>query len=182
MASPEKDVGPKIRALRKKRKLTLNELSGMTGIAASNLSSIELNKTSPTLNTLAKIAHAFGMKAGEFLDDVLYSRAIVCRKGEGKMVRSSSSGHSVRVLTEEVYQNAMECATVMLEASSEPLLGAGGQSHRFVFCTKGRLTARVDGEDVELTAGDGLYLLPEVGVIFENRSAEQASFLLVSRL
>jgi len=182
MASPEKDVGPKIRALRKKRKLTLNELSRMTGIAASNLSSIELNKTSPTLNTLAKIAHAFGMKAGEFLDEVLYSRAILCRKGEGKIVPTSSSGHSVRVLTEEVYQNAIECTTVALEASSEPLLSPGGQSHRFVFCTDGKLSARVDGEDMELTAGDGIYLLPDVGVIFENRSVEQASLLLVSCL
>ncbi len=55
-------VGARIRLYRRKKNLSLTDLSRLTGIAASNLSSIELNKTSPTLNTLIKIADAFDMK------------------------------------------------------------------------------------------------------------------------
>ena len=53
------NLGANIRASRNKRKMSLTELSEKTGIAASNLSSIELGKSSPTLNTLVKIAAAF---------------------------------------------------------------------------------------------------------------------------
>ncbi len=42
MTLSDKDVGVLIRAYRKKKKLSLVELSNRTGIAASNLSSIEL--------------------------------------------------------------------------------------------------------------------------------------------
>ncbi len=41
MSSSEIHVGEQIRAFRKKKKLSLTDLSKITGIAASNLSSIE---------------------------------------------------------------------------------------------------------------------------------------------
>ena len=47
----EVNIGAKIRWYRKRKNISLAQLSAVTGIAASNLSSIELNKTSPTLNT-----------------------------------------------------------------------------------------------------------------------------------
>jgi transcriptional regulator with XRE-family HTH domain len=74
MSSSEIHVAEQIRAFRKKKKLSLTDLSKLTGIAASNLSSIELGKSSPTLNTLVKIASAFHLRAGLFLDEVCTRR------------------------------------------------------------------------------------------------------------
>ncbi|MBM4328793.1 MAG: helix-turn-helix transcriptional regulator, partial [Deltaproteobacteria bacterium] len=76
-------VGPNIRELRKRKGLSLPKLAKLTGIAASNLSSLELNKSSPTLNTLVRIAAAFNMKLGAFLDEVVYEKAVVRRRGQG---------------------------------------------------------------------------------------------------
>ncbi len=74
MNQSEIDAGAKIRSYRKRKGLSLTRLSEITGIAASNLSSLELNKTSPTLQTLARIADAFDVKISEFLDEIFYRK------------------------------------------------------------------------------------------------------------
>jgi transcriptional regulator with XRE-family HTH domain len=93
MRGEEPNVGAKIRAFRKAKGLSLVELSKRTGIAPSNLSSIELNKSSPTLSTLLKIAHAFEMRLGEWLDEALYSKATLC-SGAVALVRGLATTES----------------------------------------------------------------------------------------
>lgn len=80
MAQLDWDVGSKIRIFRLRKKISLNELSRMTGIAVSNLSSMELGKSSPTLSTLVKIADAFEVRAGVFLDERTLQESSVVQK------------------------------------------------------------------------------------------------------
>ncbi|MBI4965115.1 MAG: helix-turn-helix transcriptional regulator [Desulfomonile tiedjei] len=176
------DVGAKIRACRKRKQLSLIDLSRITGIAASNLSSIELNKSSPTLNTLMKIASAFGMKAGAFLDEVLYQKAVHCPAGEGENIPTSSPAVSVRPVTAGIFLSRMEASIITIEmaADSYDLEAAG--TDRFVYCLEGRVSARVDDETFSLSKGDSLYMLPGTSVSFKLRGAgnRKSSFLLVS--
>lgn len=53
-------LGKKIRELRKKKDMTLRQLSNKTGLSVSLISQIELAKTSASLSTLHKISCALG--------------------------------------------------------------------------------------------------------------------------
>jgi transcriptional regulator with XRE-family HTH domain len=180
MTSSFVDVGAKIRAYRKRKQLSLTDLSRMTGIAASNLSCIELNKSSPTLGTLMKIAAAFGMKAGAFLDEAMYRKAVYCPAGVGEDVQATSSEISVRLVTAGISLNKLEARIVSLEKGAGPtdfeLIG----TDRFVYCLAGRVIARVDDEVFSLRKGDSLYLLPEAGVTFESAGSGGSSLLVVT--
>lgn len=174
------DVGSKIRAYRKRKKITLMDLSRITGIAASNLSSMELNKSSPTLSTLMKIASAFGVKVGAFLDETLYRKAVHCLAGEGEAIHAGSPAVSGRVVTSGISLNKMEAKILTLEKAAGSFGLEATGTDRFVYCIKGQINARVDEETFSLAKGDSLYLLPETSVAFELGASEEATILLIS--
>jgi XRE family transcriptional regulator, regulator of sulfur utilization len=180
MSDTDIDLGANIRALRAKRKLSLNELSRITGISASNLSSMELGKSSPTLSTLTKIAAAFGMKAGAFLDRVLYQRAVLCRKEASEDHRTHSGDFSVRALTSDVHGNSMESSIIDLVPAGRPLVLGDTGTERLLYCLQGEVSLKVDEEIYPLEEGDSVYLLPEAACEMSSRTSGPASLLLVT--
>jgi transcriptional regulator with XRE-family HTH domain len=71
MSSAERDVlagvGPRLRALRRARSITLADLATETGLTASTLSRLENGKLRPTLEQLLPLARAHGVP----LDDLV---------------------------------------------------------------------------------------------------------------
>ena len=63
-------VGPKIRQLRKERKMTQTELASRIGIQQSDLSRMEKGEYRVSLDTLFKILAESNVSIGEFFDDV----------------------------------------------------------------------------------------------------------------
>jgi len=180
MKSFEIDLGAQIRAYRKKKKLSLIALSRLTGIAASNLSSIELNKSSPTLITLVKISRAFDMKVGAFLDDVLYSKAIFCCGSKAGVEKTSSRGVSISLLTAGMFPGRLHARVLSLETDSQSFAVDGQGTDRFVYCLKGSVAALVDDEKYVLMPNDGIYLRPDAVAICEIQGAQKASILVVN--
>ncbi len=179
MTPSDIDIGANIRAFRQKKRLSLNELSRLTSISASNLSSMELGKSSPTLSTLTKIAAAFHMKPGAFLDEVLYHKAVLCRKSDLTDKLTETDDFSMHVLTANVHANRMESTILVLKPLGEPLHADGEGADRFLYCLRGEVIASVDEELYVLGEGDGLYLLPEATAELRNRSATEVSLLTV---
>ena len=180
MSLSEINVGAQIRAFRKKKKLSLIDLSKITGIAASNLSSIELGKSSPTLNTLVKIAAAFRLRPGVFLDEVLYKRAILCPKGESDKQEIFSSQVSMEFLNSKVPLRRMDAKIFTLKGADRQASLESLSSDGFVYCLCGAVTAEVDAEVYKLGEGDGLYLLPEAKINFQNLTPADSSLFVVT--
>ncbi len=64
-----KQIGKKIVALRKKQKMTQEDLAGAAEIDRSFLSEIENGHKNLSVETLKKIADALGIKPSKLLDD-----------------------------------------------------------------------------------------------------------------
>jgi len=63
-------IGPRIRKMRKERKLTQTELASRIGIQQSDLSRMEKGEYRVSLDTLFKILTEFNISISEFFDDV----------------------------------------------------------------------------------------------------------------
>lgn len=61
-------VGPRLRKLRQRRDVTLNELSAETGISTSTLSRLEAGLRRPTLEQLLPLAASHGVTLDELVD------------------------------------------------------------------------------------------------------------------
>lgn len=63
-------IGPKIRKIRKERKLTQTDLAARIGIQQSDLSRMEKGEYRVSLDTLFRILAEFNVSISEFFDDV----------------------------------------------------------------------------------------------------------------
>lgn len=180
MTSETIDVGGRIRALREKRKVTLKELSSLTGIAASTLSAMEHNKSSPTLHTLIKIAEAFQMKVGEFLDHAAYEKATLCRPGEGTLIEIPSTDTKALLLTAESPMSRLDCSKISVAPGSDFGITRGQAAEFFLQCLTGTVTASVDEQDFLLESGFSLHVQPGPSVMLRNHGPEEATLLVVN--
>ena len=61
-------VGPRLKELRQRRDITLNELAAETGISISTLSRLEAGLRRPTLEQLLPLARAYSVTLDELVD------------------------------------------------------------------------------------------------------------------
>lgn len=64
------NIGSRVGELRKRRKMTLDELSALSGVSKSILSQIERNISNPTVSTMVRIADALGETLSGFFMEV----------------------------------------------------------------------------------------------------------------
>ncbi|WP_020678284.1 helix-turn-helix domain-containing protein [Geopsychrobacter electrodiphilus] len=90
----------RVTALRKKKKLTLDQLAAASGVSRSMLSQIERGQANPTLAVTFRIAQAFGVTIGELVDQpgVFNSIEVVSGDDPANLFRSDDRCH-IRTLS-----------------------------------------------------------------------------------
>jgi transcriptional regulator with XRE-family HTH domain len=94
-------VGPRVRALRTQRQLTLEAMAAKVGVTPSALSQIERDQASPTLGTLKAIASALGITIGQLFPSSTAAGRVVVRPGERKRL-SPRRGIRYELLTPDL--------------------------------------------------------------------------------
>jgi transcriptional regulator with XRE-family HTH domain len=155
-------IGPKIRALRLKKKLGLVQLGEHTSLSPGMLSKIERGALFPTLPTLLRIALVFGVGLEHFfIESKDRPTVAVIRKQDRLQLPDRPDETPPSYLFESldfpVTDRKMEAffAEFPLQAKpSEPHRHDGAE---LIYVIKGQLVVNVDGDDIALEAGDAMY-------------------------
>ncbi len=99
-------IGTRIKELRKKRGLSQEQVAQAANLTAKHLSSIEVGKENPTLDTFLKLADALGVELWELLQ---YSPMPV-----GKELRMEVSG-AIKNLKEADLQVVMKFLNALMK-------------------------------------------------------------------
>jgi transcriptional regulator with XRE-family HTH domain len=144
-----RNVGHKIRYLRKANQLTIKQLAAGSGLSANAISLVERGEVAPTVETLCKVASALGVSASSLLQGICPSQVILTRAGDGDAGQPAD-----RAL------GALACAVTPGEACPAPtaadLAGLADYSHAFVLCLNGQVEHEADGKCYQLEPGDSL--------------------------
>ena len=151
------DVGKRIKSVRKRKGLTLQELSEKSGMSATAISAIERNVSSPTVTTLASIGRALGESLssllGETETEYLLTRASTrnpvatdLRNVDFRSLGSGIPGQRFRPLF---------CSLQPGSASGEDYVNHPGDD--FFFVIRGALEVDLNGTTLMLEEGDSLY-------------------------
>jgi transcriptional regulator with XRE-family HTH domain len=92
------DIGSTIRAIRKRRNITIAQICEETGLSQGFMSQVETNKTSPSISTLENIAQALKVPLAYLLlkkED----RMSIVRKDERRITTSGSENLKVEHLS-----------------------------------------------------------------------------------
>jgi transcriptional regulator with XRE-family HTH domain len=162
MALESYAIGPKVRALRLRKKLRLVQLGEHTGLSPALLSKIERGHLFPTLPTLLRIALAFGVGLEHFFkeDSERPAIAVVRKKDRLRLPDKpgkASPAYFFQSLDYPVTDRKLNGYYVEIQAEdvpSEPHEHAGAE---IIFVLRGELVVNIEGDDLTLREGDSMY-------------------------
>ena len=151
-----REVGRRIAALRKDKRLTLEALAAGTGLNVSFLSKLERGQTSISVDNLRDVAHFLGVEMVHFFHGPERSSAVVTRKGKGTSLQIAN--------TDAVGESLIATMSGSLQATlySTPK-GQGrtdGFSHpgeEIIYVLRGRVRYFVGSQEYVLSAGDSIW-------------------------
>lgn len=173
-------VAEMLRAFRRDRHLSLDELSARSGVSRAALSQIEGARTNPTLAVLWKIAVGLEVPFQDLLGTRATDSVLVLRAGDAPTLRSTDGRTESRLLSPggartdaEVYELRLVPRAVH---RSDP--HAGGTAETVVVLT-GALRLSVADVAYELAPGDSAFFRADVPHSYENRAARDTRFINV---
>lgn len=154
-------LGIRIRALRTTAKLTLAELSKLSGVALATLSRIETGRMTGTLESHIAIAKALGVPLPDLYREVAAATPLVAvhRKGRAAGDRLvSGPGGAFEMLTSKVFAKRMMPLRLTLGPgkSTQPEETPPGVE-KFLYVLGGMMDAHIGTEVHHLQAGDSVY-------------------------
>ena len=158
-----------IRALRKARGYSLDDMARRSGVSRASLSQVETAKTNPTIAILWKIAAGLEVPFSALLGEDNAERVSVLRRPDQRVLKSADGHFESRPLTPagvltgvEVYELRLAPHTVHASDAH-----AAGTSESLTVLV-GTLRLRVGDEVHDLSAGDAACFIADVGHSYEN--------------
>ncbi len=176
-------IGERIKSLREKKGMSLEELSSLTGFDADFLSKIETREISPQLGTVIKLSKSLDAAFGQLITgsgDKPYS--ITRSKDQKTIFRSTSQKgkkdvYAYKSLAPEVKGRNMEPLIVQLKENPEKELAAH-DGEEFIYVLNGIVLLEIGEESFELNPGDSAYYLSNIPHQVSSRT-ENATILAV---
>jgi transcriptional regulator with XRE-family HTH domain len=169
------DIGSAIRAIRKRKNITIAELCEQTGLSQGFMSQVETNKTSPSISTLENIAASLNVPLAYLLLKK-EERMQVVRKDERKVTTSGSDALRVEHLS-----SAKHVTMRIVEFPPGATTGALPHAHEgeeVHLVIKGTIYAEQGEDSVELKEGDSFSWNACTPHSVRNRSDETAIVLI----
>ncbi|WP_367125052.1 helix-turn-helix domain-containing protein [Streptomyces phytohabitans] len=141
-------VGPRLRALRRERGITLADLSSTTGVSESTLSRLESGRRRATLELLLPLARTYGVP----LDDLVGAP----RTGDPRIHLKPLTRHGMVFVPLSRRPGATQAFKMMIPAVAEPREPTP-QTHEgfeWLYVLSGRLRLLLGERDLTLTPGE----------------------------
>lgn len=174
-----KEVGFRIKALRKEKNMTLKNIADATGFSISFLSQLERGKSSATLESLKKISLALGVNPGYFFDHSDDEEPVVKRGG---LERKQMDKHNIyyQNLSGSMENPAFFPTLVVLKPNQNEgnLIQHPGQE--FLFVLKGQLTVQIEDNTYVLNPSDSIMFDSSKKHYWYNFSEKDVKFLCIN--
>lgn len=179
----ETTIGNRIRSIRKERRLSLEQLSGKSGVALATLSRIENGKGSGTFRTHQRIAEAFGLSLPELYRDLRPENqdAILVEPGDEAETFTYDEKASAVLLAKQLSGKQMFPQLITLQPEGKTSLEQSpAGTERWVFCLEGGVNVWVGSASYPLTQGGTLYFKASLPHRFENSGSATAKLISVT--
>jgi len=160
----EVQVGERIKKIREKKKLSLQQVAEKSGYSPAVISQVENHMVSPSLGTLIKLSGALGVPMGAFFEDQLEASYAVVRKQDRRNVSRVASkegvnyGYKYQSLAYNKAPRHMEPFLVTLEeATIKNHALSSHDGEEFINVVEGSVKVTLGKEVETLQQGDCIY-------------------------
>ncbi len=173
----DRDIGPRLREIRNRFKLSQRQLARQTGVANATISQIEAGKLNPTVSMLKKVLDGFPISLGAFFGDDREVRERVFFRAD-ELTEIADGGVSYRQVGAHLGHRAIQ----LIQERYEPGAGTGRQTmtHEGEECgivLRGRLEVTVGDQVGVLRPGDAYYFRSSRPHRFRNTGSEPCELI-----
>ncbi len=157
----EESVGKNIKAIRKQKNITLQELARRSGLTKSYLSRIERSKKAPPYSTVNRIAMALEVEVAflvsekvEYVSDI---RLSITKRGKGKIVQTLGSSYGYEYEALGFTKPGRNMQPFIIKAAFDEKSIFQHEGEEFIFVLEGKYGFIYDGKEYIMEEGDSAY-------------------------
>ncbi|WP_116285561.1 XRE family transcriptional regulator [Rhizobium sp. LCM 4573] len=178
----DRSIGERIRALRSRHDLTLDELSRRSGVSRAMISRIERAEASPTAALLARLCEALGLSLSAFFADDGAAGSPLIRRADQKLWRDPHTGYLRRSVSPSGTASRVDIVEVEFPPHARVSFPPREESRvmtQHVWLFEGVLEMVFEGVIHTLHPGDCLYMDLGDAFDFHNPSDKPARYAVI---
>jgi len=174
-------IGKKLKSIRLKHDLTIQELAEQSKVSSNMISRIERGLTIPSVEILMKLASVFHKSVNYFVEEVSNTNEVI-HTSSGMRDTTVYDGESGNMQTESFTSGLRDPQFMSFYCTVKPG-GTSGQRNmhhpgdELMYLLEGQLTVTIAGDVHLLSAGDSLCFKSHLPHRWENTGPEEAKVI-----
>ncbi len=173
------DIGSKIKRLRQKNQLTLEDVANRSELSKGFLSQVENNLSSPSIATLEDILEVLGSSLSEFFSKDEEIENVVVYK-ENDYFENEQEEYKIRYLIPNAQRNLMEPIYLTLDPKGKSEIVPPHEGEDFGYILEGEITVICGEEKTKAKAGESFYIYCNENYCLYNGGKKAAKLIWVS--
>lgn len=170
-------IGEKIKQLRVKNQLTLEELANRSELSKGFLSQVERNLTSPSIATLEDILEALGTTLGEFFTEAKQEKIVFT---SNDFFENFQEDYDIYYVVPNAQKNMMEPVLMRLKAGGKSQVIRPTEAETFGYVLLGRVKLHYGKQEYIVKKGQTFYISCDQSHYLTNDWESDAKVLWVS--
>lgn len=170
------ELGNKIKTLRIKNNLTLEELASRTELTKGFLSQLERDLTSPSISTLHDILEALGTTLAEFFQDKKEEQIVFTNED---YFTDERDGYKVSWIVPNAQKNEMEPIILEIQPKQKSQVIVPHEGEEFGLVLEGRVTLVYGDQESVVRKGQNFYIKGEKEHYLRNDGSYNAKVLWI---
>jgi transcriptional regulator with XRE-family HTH domain len=183
LREPLENLGKTLKNVRSQKKLTLEQLSRMTGVSKAMLSQIEQGKVNPTVAVVIKVSQSLGVSVSELLNVEEKRNVIRIIHADDEVYTFRSDDLcKIRTLSPLELEKDIELYRIILEPNGQ-LISEGHFSgtEEVLYLSKGKLEVISSNQKVIINKGDSIHYRADVSHSIKNAGSGQVEAFMIVR-
>jgi len=169
-------IGSKLKDIRNKRNLSLDEVAKLTGVSKAMLGQIERGKSNPTVSTLWKIATGLKVSFSLFIDENQEDLKVINQKDITPIIEDSN-----RMLLYPIFpfdaNKGFEIFAIELEPGCNHISTPHNDGvEEYIIVTEGEIELNINDKKYVLQKGNSIRFMANKTHTYKNTSENKAVF------
>ncbi len=171
------DIGRKLKRLRTKNQLTLEDVANRCELSKGFLSQLENNNCSPSISTLEDILEVLGSSLKDFFADDKEG-SIVYKKGD--YFENEQEEYKIQYIVPNAQKNLMEPLKITINPGGKSQEISPHDGEDFGYVLDGKAELIYGGEKHKLKTGETFYVYCNESYHIENKTDKPCSLIWIS--
>lgn len=169
-------IGNRLKDIRNKRNLSLDEVTKLTGVSKAMLGQIERGQSNPTVSTLWKIATGLKVSFSLFIDENQEDLKVICQNDISPIIEDNDKMKLYPIFPFDA-NKGFEVFTIELEPGcNHESIPHNDGVEEYIIVTEGQIEAIIDDRKFILEKGNSIRFMANKPHAYNNISEEKSIF------